>query len=115
MIIQIIAENHSGYFMCTTNTCINVQQRKSLKNKNNLLMISRLVAGLNDLSVYVDKEEVEPSNPFLLRKNEDTVLDIALHILETVTSRKGPRKLHGILSRISPIASGCSKLLCPGS
>ncbi|XP_052807566.1 RAB6A-GEF complex partner protein 2-like [Mya arenaria] len=46
--------------------------------------------GLNDLSVYLDPEEVQPSNPFLLSKKEDTVMDVALHILETVTARKGP-------------------------
>jgi len=41
----------------------------------------------------MDPEEVQPSNPFLIQKKEDNVLDIALHILETVTARKGPRKL----------------------
>ncbi|XP_052245821.1 RAB6A-GEF complex partner protein 2-like [Dreissena polymorpha] len=55
--------------------------------------------GLNDLSVYLEPAEVQPANPFLLQKTEDTVLDIALHILETVTCRKGPHSYNITNSR----------------
>lgn len=61
----------------------------------------KLPTGLNDLTVYMDPEEVQPSNPFLLQKKEDNVLDIALHILETVTARKGPRKNGNVFPRLS--------------
>lgn len=44
--------------------------------------------GLNDLSVYLDSGEVEPTNPFLKPRKEDSVLDVALQILSTVTARK---------------------------
>ncbi|KAL4222689.1 Golgi membrane exchange factor (Ric1p-Rgp1p) subunit [Mactra antiquata] len=46
--------------------------------------------GLNDISVYMDSEEVQPSNPFMKQKQENSVLDIALGILGTVTARNGP-------------------------
>ena len=51
-----------------------------------------LFAGLNDLSVYMDADEVTPTNPFLQQQKENSVLDIALQILATVTARKAPRK-----------------------
>ena len=51
-----------------------------------------LFAGLNDISVYIDSDEVQPTNPFLQPQKENTVLDIALQILATVTARKAPRK-----------------------
>ena len=40
----------------------------------------------------MDQDEVTPSNPFLQQQKENTVLDIALQILSTVTARKAPRK-----------------------
>jgi hypothetical protein len=46
---------------------------------------------MNDISVYLDSEEVQPSNPFLKPRQENSVLDIALGILGTVTARNGPR------------------------
>lgn len=46
--------------------------------------------GLNDLSVYMDADEVTPTNPFLQQQKENSVLDIALQILATVTARKAP-------------------------
>lgn len=46
--------------------------------------------GMNDISVYMDSDEVQPSNPFLQPQKENSVLDIALQILATVTARKAP-------------------------
>ena len=40
----------------------------------------------------MDADEVTPTNPFLQQQKENTVLDIALQILATVTARKAPRK-----------------------
>ena len=56
------------------------------------------VSGLNDSSVYMDSEDVLPSNPFMKTKQENSVLDIALGILGTVTARNGPRKYDLYLS-----------------
>ncbi|KAL3831384.1 hypothetical protein ACJMK2_023136 [Sinanodonta woodiana] len=47
--------------------------------------------GLNDLSVYTDNGEVTPTNPFLkTQQKENTVLDIAMQVLATITARKAP-------------------------
>lgn len=46
--------------------------------------------GMNDISVYMDSDEVQPSNPFLQPQKDNSVLDIALQILATVTARKAP-------------------------
>ena len=40
----------------------------------------------------MDAHEVTPTNPFLQQQKENSVLDIALQILATVTARKAPRK-----------------------
>ncbi|XP_041361064.1 RAB6A-GEF complex partner protein 2-like [Gigantopelta aegis] len=45
--------------------------------------------GLNDISVYNESGEFPPSNPFLKRK-ENSLLDVALQVLSTVTARKSP-------------------------
>lgn len=50
-------------------------------------------SGLNDISVYTEGEEVSPSNPFLKpQQSENSLLDIAMQVLSTVTARKAPRK-----------------------
>ncbi|XP_052099381.1 RAB6A-GEF complex partner protein 2-like [Mytilus californianus] len=47
--------------------------------------------GLNDISVYTEGEEVSPSNPFLKpQQSENSLLDIAMQVLSTVTARKAP-------------------------
>lgn len=47
--------------------------------------------GLNDISVYTEAEEVTPSNPFLKPvQSENSLLDIAMQVLSTVTARKAP-------------------------
>ncbi|XP_074650930.1 RAB6A-GEF complex partner protein 2-like [Tubulanus polymorphus] len=49
--------------------------------------------GLNDISVYTtgDGGEISPTNPFqITRKPENTICDIALQVLSTVTARKQP-------------------------
>ena len=50
-----------------------------------------VVSGLNDLSVYTDAEDEAasaPSNPFLMpKKQEHSVLDVALEVISTVTAR----------------------------
>ncbi|OWF54079.1 RAB6A-GEF complex partner protein 2-like [Mizuhopecten yessoensis] len=47
--------------------------------------------GLNDISVYTEGEEVTPSNPFLKpQQTENSLLDIALQVLATITARKSP-------------------------
>uniref|UniRef100_K1QWX9 Retrograde Golgi transport protein RGP1-like protein n=1 Tax=Magallana gigas TaxID=29159 RepID=K1QWX9_MAGGI len=47
--------------------------------------------GMNDVSVYMDTEEVQPSNPFLKQEqNENNLLDIAMQVLATITARKAP-------------------------
>lgn len=49
---------------------------------------------MNDVSVYMDTEEVQPSNPFLKQEqNENNLLDIAMQVLATITARKAPRKM----------------------
>ena len=52
-------------------------------------------AGLNDISVYncdSGTKEIAPSNPFLHEQSkENSVLDVALQIISTVTARKAPR------------------------
>lgn len=55
--------------------------------------------GLNDISVYMDSDEVQPSNPFLKPRQENSVLDIALSILGTVTARNGPHSYNITNSR----------------
>ena len=48
---------------------------------------------MNDVSVYMDGEEVQPSNPFLKQnQHENNLLDIAMQVLATITARKAPRK-----------------------
>lgn len=45
--------------------------------------------GLNDISVYNENEDVAPTNPFLKHsRKENSVLDVALQVLSTVTARK---------------------------
>ncbi|KAK7009704.1 RAB6A-GEF complex partner protein 2-like isoform X1 [Biomphalaria glabrata] len=47
--------------------------------------------GLNDISVYNENEEISPSNPFLHNhRKENSVLDVALQVISTVTARKAP-------------------------
>ncbi|XP_059161656.1 RAB6A-GEF complex partner protein 2-like isoform X3 [Physella acuta] len=47
--------------------------------------------GLNDISVYNETEEIAPSNPFLHNhRKENSVLDVALQVISTVTARKAP-------------------------
>lgn len=47
--------------------------------------------GMNDVSVYMDGEEVQPSNPFLKQEqSENNLLDIAMQVLATITARKAP-------------------------
>ncbi|XP_013390903.1 RAB6A-GEF complex partner protein 2-like [Lingula anatina] len=47
--------------------------------------------GLNDLNVYASGEEVTPSNPFLeQRPPENTLLEVALQVLSTVTAKRSP-------------------------
>nr|KAG5708586.1 hypothetical protein BaRGS_033007 [Batillaria attramentaria] len=50
-----------------------------------------VMPGMNDISVYNETEEIRPSNPFLHnQRKENTVLDIALQVMATVTARKAP-------------------------
>lgn len=50
-----------------------------------------VMPGMNDLSVYNEAEEIRPSNPFLNnQRKENSVLDIALQVMATVTARKAP-------------------------
>lgn len=50
-----------------------------------------VMPGMNDISVYNETEEIRPSNPFLHNQSKDnTVLDIALQVMATVTARKAP-------------------------
>ncbi|KAK7116156.1 RAB6A-GEF complex partner protein 2-like [Littorina saxatilis] len=50
-----------------------------------------VMPGMNDLSVYNEGEEIRPSNPFLHnQRKENSVLDIALQVMATVTARKAP-------------------------
>ncbi|XP_025077254.1 RAB6A-GEF complex partner protein 2-like isoform X1 [Pomacea canaliculata] len=50
-----------------------------------------VMPGLNDLSVYNETDEIRPSNPFLHNQGkENSVLDIALQVMATVTARKAP-------------------------
>ncbi|XP_064608765.1 RAB6A-GEF complex partner protein 2-like [Liolophura sinensis] len=47
--------------------------------------------GLNDISVYNEPEEVAPTNPFLkAQRQENSLLDVALQVIATVTARKSP-------------------------
>ena len=55
-------------------------------------LICTCLPGLNDISVYNESGEFPPSNPFLKQK-ENSLLDVALQVLSTVTARKSPRKL----------------------
>lgn len=49
-----------------------------------------IVPGLNDISVYHEPKEFEPSNPFLRHKvKKESLLEIALEVLQTITCRKG--------------------------
>ena len=56
------------------------------------------ILGLNDLSVYSDHVDlVKPSNPFVQQqKKENTLLEVALEVLQTMTCRKGPSKCNKI-------------------
>ncbi|XP_070543034.1 RAB6A-GEF complex partner protein 2-like [Ptychodera flava] len=48
-----------------------------------------VVYGLGDTSVY--EENIKPSNPFLAeRKQETTLLDMAMQVISTITSRRNP-------------------------
>jgi len=50
-----------------------------------------LLSGLNDLTVYSEPEELKPNNPFQTNpQTENSLLDIALEVLQTMTCRKGP-------------------------
>lgn len=50
-----------------------------------------VMPGMNDLSVYNEGEEIRPTNPFLNNIGKDnTLLDIALQVMATVTARKAP-------------------------
>jgi len=57
--------------------------------------------GLNDISVYNETtEEITPSNPFLNnQRKENSVLDVALQIISTVTARKTPHSYNITNSR----------------
>ncbi|XP_005105226.1 RAB6A-GEF complex partner protein 2 [Aplysia californica] len=56
--------------------------------------------GLNDISVYNETEEIAPSNPFLhYQRKENSVLDVALQIISTVTARKAPHSYNITNSR----------------
>lgn len=56
--------------------------------------------GLNDISVYNESEEIAPSNPFLHnQRKENSVLDVALQIISTVTARKSPHSYNITNSR----------------
>lgn len=58
--------------------------------------------GLNDLSVYNETDEIRPSNPFLHNQGkENSVLDIALQVMATVTARKAPREFTCTLEKKS--------------
>ena len=58
-----------------------------------------VLQGMNDLSVYNETEEIRPSNPFLHnQRKENSVLDIALQVMATVTARKAPRELLPFIS-----------------
>ncbi|XP_067665114.1 RAB6A-GEF complex partner protein 2-like [Haliotis asinina] len=65
-----------------------------LENVTKMLRIPfrvMVLYGLNDISVYNESEEYAPSNPFLNnQQKENSVLDIALQVLSTVTARKAP-------------------------
>ena len=64
---------------------------------------------MNDLSVYNETEEIRPSNPFLHnQRKENSVLDIALQVMATVTARKAPRQL-------LPFTSICTLIVFMGS
>ncbi|KAK2178048.1 hypothetical protein NP493_564g01023 [Ridgeia piscesae] len=50
-----------------------------------------VLPGLNDLTVYSEPEELKPNNPFQTNpQTENSLLDIALEVLQTMTCRKGP-------------------------
>ncbi|XP_046562639.1 RAB6A-GEF complex partner protein 2-like [Haliotis rubra] len=65
-----------------------------LENVTKMLRIPfrvMVMYGLNDISVYNESEEYAPSNPFLNnQQKENSVLDIALQVLSTITARKAP-------------------------
>lgn len=68
-----------------------------------------VVYGLNDLSVYTDGEEMTPSNPFLetpRASQENSLLDIALQVLSTVTARKSPH-FYNITNSRGKVARFC--------
>ncbi|XP_064620982.1 RAB6A-GEF complex partner protein 2-like [Lineus longissimus] len=81
-----------------------------LESHTQLMRISFRVLvlyGLNDLSVYAEPEEVAPSNPFLEpRRRETTLLDVAMQVLSTATSRKGP-SYYNITNALGKVARLC--------
>ena len=44
--------------------------------------------GLNDVSVYGESNELKPTNPFAARNQDNSILDIAMEILQTVSCRR---------------------------
>lgn len=66
-----------------------------------IINVIHFLQGLNDISVYNENDDVAPANPFLKHsRKENSVLDVALQVLSTITARKAARKFLSFIQHL---------------
>ncbi|ELT87220.1 hypothetical protein CAPTEDRAFT_153233 [Capitella teleta] len=66
-----------------------------------------VVPGLHDISVYQEPDDLKPNNPFQrLQRKENTLLEVAMEVLQAITCRKGP-SFYNITNSKGKVARFC--------